>query len=219
MSKPGIKLSTGLVIILLIVAAAGVRTGAQQGENIALPAPDISGGKPLMKVLNDRKSDRSFSSKDLSLQTLSNLLWAACGINRKGEGKRTAPSAMNRQEIDLYVAMVKGLYLYDAEKHALTLVIKKDLRSITGKQEFVRNAPVNLVYVADYTRMSGNAEDKLIYSASDTGFISQNVYLFCASEGLATVVRGHVDRKVLAKEMKLKATQKVVLTQTVGHRK
>ena len=146
------------------------------------------------------------------------MLWAAFGVNRPDSGKRTAPSAMNWQEIDIYVATVDGLYLYDAKRHALKPVLAEDIRALTGGQPFVREAPVNLVYVADFSRMGkAKADDKLFYSAADTGFISQNVYLYCASEGLATVVRGSIDRPDLAKVMRLRPDQRVVLAQSVGY--
>jgi len=187
---------------------------------IKLPNPQVDGGRPLMQVLKDRSSSRSFSSEKLPDQILSNLLWAAFGINRPITGKRTAPSAVNWQEIDIYVATVEGLYLYDAKTQALEPILSGDIRSATGKQDYVKEAPVNLIYVADFSRMGTAAkEDKELYSASDTGFISQNVYLYCASEGIATVVRGSVDKQALAKTMKLRSDQKIILAQSVGYPK
>ena len=182
--------------------------------------PQIEGGKPLMQVLKDRKSSREFSSEKLPLQVLSNMLWAAFGINRPDSGKRTAPSARNWQEIDIYVATSEGLYLYDAKAHLLIPILAEDVRVMTGLQSFVKDAPVNLIYVADFSK-TGTAtnEEKEFYSAANTGFISQNVYLYCASEGLATVVRGHIDRAALAKVMKLRPDQKVILAQSVGYSK
>jgi len=147
------------------------------------------------------------------------LLWAANGINRP-DGKRTAPTARNRQEIDVYVAMEDGLYLYDAKANTLVGILAEDIREKTGMQPFVKDAPVNLVFVADYAKMGdGSAEQKDFYAAVDTGYVSQNVYLFCASEGLATVVRGMVDREPLAEVMKLRSEQKIILAQTVGYPK
>jgi len=187
---------------------------------IKLPNPQLDGGRPLMQALKDRSSSRSFSSEKLPLQVLSNLLWAAFGINRPDAGKRTAPSAMNRQEIDIYVAIIEGLYLYDAKAQTLKPVLSEDIRSDTGRQDFVKDAPINLIYVADFARMDASTkEDKEIYSAADAGFIGQNVYLYCASEGLATVVRGSIDRDALAKKMKLRSDQKIILAQTVGYPK
>jgi len=186
---------------------------------LPLPQPQTSGGKPLMQVLKDRQSTREFSNQKLSPQMLSNLLWAAFGINRP-DGKRTAPSAINWQEIDIYVAMQDSLYVYDAKANALNTVLAQDVRGATGTQPFVIDAPVNLVYVADLGktgRVSG--EYQTLFTAADTGFIAQNVYLFCASEGLVTVVRGSVDREALAKLMKLRPDQKIMLAQTVGYPK
>jgi len=173
-----------------------------------------------MDVLRDRSSSRSFSPEKLAPQILSNLLWAAFGINRAESGKRTAPSAMDRQEIDIYVAMVDGLYVYEAKTNVLQPVLARDIRAITGRQPFVANAPVNLVYVADHRRMGKiSKEEQELYAAADTGFISENIYLFCASEGLATVVRGSIDREALAKAMLLGPDQKIILAQTIGYPK
>ncbi|MGD1001610.1 MAG: SagB/ThcOx family dehydrogenase [Candidatus Brocadiia bacterium] len=186
---------------------------------IPLPKPQMEGGKPLMRALKDRQTSRSFSSEKLSKQILSNLLWAADGVNRP-DGKRTAPSAVNWQEIDVYVAMADGLFLYDAKANALQPVLEKDIRETTGKQPFVKDAPLSLVFVADYAKMGDISDaDKAMYSAADTGFISQNVYLFCASEGLATGVRGMIPREELAQAMKLRPDQKIVLAQGVGYPK
>ena len=209
----------------LAVAAIFLLSGlavSQESKSIKLPAPEMTGGRPLMEVLKDRQTTRTFAETELPLQTLSNLLWAAWGYNRPEKGLRTAPSASNQQEIDLYVAMEKGLYLYDAKSLELRLMLAKDLRKATGTQRFVGSVPLNLIYVADHNRMySGRADEETMrfYSAANAGYISQNVYLYCASEGLGTVVRGLVDREALAKEMKLKAGHKVVLCQSVGYRK
>ena len=192
---------------------------AAEAKVRALPKPVTEGGKPLMEALKLRHTDREFSAKKLPDQVLSNLLWAADGITRP-DGKRTAPSAVNWQEIDVYVAMADGLWLYDAKAHALTQVLTDDLRALTGKQAFVKDAPVNLVFVADLSKMKMPGitdDDKKIWAAADTGFISQNVYLFCASEGLSTVVRGLIDKPALAKAMNLRADQSISLAQTVGY--
>jgi SagB-type dehydrogenase family enzyme len=203
---------------LAAVLAFSVLASAQDLKPIQLPKPQMDGGKPLMQALKERRSTRSFSSEKLPLQTLGNLLWAAFGINRPNTGQRTAPSAMNRQEIDIYIATADGLFLYEARSNALQPVLTNDVRAATGVQPFVKDAPVNLIYVADYARMGrGTDEDKNLYAAADTGFIGQNVYLFCASEGLATVVRGSVNRTALAKAMKLRPEQKIILAQTVGY--
>jgi SagB-type dehydrogenase family enzyme len=173
-----------------------------------------------MQVLKDRHSTREFSPEKLPPQVLANLLWAAFGINRPDTGKRTAPSAMNWQEIDIYIATADGLYAYNAQGNKLDPVVAEDVRGATGMQPFVKDAPVNLVYVADLAKTGkSSTEEKNFYTGADVGFIAQNVYLFCASEGLAVVVRGSIDRPVLAKAMKLRPEQKILLSQTVGYPK
>jgi nitroreductase len=202
------------IIALLLSAGCLV---AQDLKPIALPAPQTAGGRPLMQVLKDRKTTRDFAPDKLSPQVLSNLLWAAFGVNRP-DGRRTAPSAMNRQEIDIYVSTGDGLFLYEAKANRLEPVLAEDIRSATGTQPFVGTAPLNLVYVADLSK-TGSAPDAELYTAADAGFIAQNVYLFCSSENLATVVRGSIDRAALAKAMKLRPAQKILLAQTVGYPK
>jgi SagB-type dehydrogenase family enzyme len=190
---------------------------AEALKTIALPAPNTSGGKPLMQALKERKSTREFGPEKLSSQALSNLLWAAAGVNRPG-GQRTAPSAMNLQEVSVYVVLPEGAFLYDAKANSLVPVAGGDLRKLAGTQEFVAGAPVNLVYVADFAKMErASVDDRLLYAAAGTGFIGQNVYLFCASEGLATVIRAYVDKPALAKALNLRADQRVMLAQTVGY--
>lgn len=188
-------------------------------QPLELPKPQTDGGRPLMQVLKDRKTTREFSGESLPPQVLSNLLWAAFGINRP-DGRRTAPSAHNWQEVDIYVATAGGTYLYEPKSHSLKPVLGEDIRKNTGSQAFVADAPLNLVYVADYAKMGDASEaDKVSSSAADTGFIAQNVYLYCASEGLATVVRGTVDKAALLKLLKLRPEQHVTLAQTVGYPK
>jgi len=186
---------------------------AQELKPIPLPKPQTEGGKPLMQALSERKSGREFSSEKLPPQVLSNLLWAAWGVNR-ADGRRTAPSASNRQEIDVYVVTSDGVSLFDAKNHRLEPVAAGDFRAATGGQPFVSQAPLNLVYVADQAKTKSSDTAYI-----DTGFISQNVYLYCASEGLSTVVRGSVDRAALAKALKLRPDQLVTVAQTVGYPK
>lgn len=191
---------------------------AQDAGTIQLPPPETAGGMPLMQALKARHSTREFGSKPLPPQVLSNLLWAASGVNRPETGQRTAPSAHDWREIDVYVTTADGAYRYDPAAHALRRVAAGDLRHLTGVQDFVAHAPVNLVYVADLDRMSGaGAEDKAFYSAADAGFIAQNVYLYCASAGLAVVVRGLVDRDALGAALGLKKHQRIILAQSVGY--
>jgi len=206
-----------LVLGLLLFPALAL---GQEFKPLILPAPQTDGGKPLMQALKDRHSTREFGSERLPPQVLANLLWAAFGINRPDTGKRTAPSAMNWQEIDVYVATAEGLYVYNAKGNKLDPILAEDVRGATGVQPFVKDAPVNLVYVADFAKTGkSSAEDRNFYTGADVGVIAQNVYLFCASEGLAVVVRGSVDRVALAKLMKLRPSQKILLAQTVGYPK
>jgi len=190
---------------------------AKELKPIELKPPRLSEGKLLMEALKERRSERSFSPRPLSIEVLSDLLWAADGINRPDSGKRTAPSAKNWQEIDIYVAMEQGLYLYNAVMNTLDPVIAEDIRADVGLQGFTETAPVGLIFVTDLSKMSGEPDIDDFYSAVDTGFISQNVYLYCASEGLSTVVLGWVNRDKLAERMGLADSQKIVLTQPVGY--
>jgi len=206
-------------LILTVIFLLSVNLSAQEIKSIKLPAPDMRGGKPLMQALKERKSSRDFSPKKLSPQTISDLLWAAFGVNRVESKGRTAPSAMNVQEIDIYVAFSSGLYLYDPLNNTLELIVAEDIRAVTGTQSFVKEAPINLIFVADFSRTEKLEGNKEAIAACDTGFISQNVYLYCASSGLSTVVRGWFDKKELSGVMKLKPGQKIILTQTVGYPK
>jgi SagB-type dehydrogenase family enzyme len=191
---------------------------AQQLKPVELPAPQTTAGMPLMQALKARHSTREFSSRKLPVQVLSNLLWAAFGVNRPESGKRTAPSAMNWQETDIYVATADGLYVYDAKGNKLDPVLAEDVRVATGTQSYVGEAAVNLVYVADLAKTGrGGGEERELYNGADTGVIAQNVYLFCASEGLGVVVRGSINRAALANTMKLRPDQKIILAQTVGY--
>ncbi len=206
-----------IVFMSIVMVAFAQENGPQ---HISLPKPQITGGKPLMEALSLRKSMREFSEREIPPQILSNLLWAANGINRPESGKRTAPSASNWQEIDIYVATPKAVYLYDAKANLLKVVKEGDLRADFGRQAFVKTAPVVLAFVADHSRMGRASQtDKDFYSATDTGFISQNVYLYCASEGLNTVVLGIVDKTNLSGKLGLKPEQKIILTQPVGYPK
>ena len=197
----------------------GIAALAETPEGIALPKANTTGGKPLMQALAERRSTRNINAGKLPLPVLSNLLWAAFGVNRS-DGRRTAPSASNRQIIDVYAVTGDGAYIYNPKNHRLDPVVSGDIRAATGTQSFVAQAPLNLVYVADYSRMTNPSDsERLFISAADTGFIGQNVYLFCASEGLATVVRASLDRDALAKALKLRPDQKITLAQTVGYPK
>ena len=207
------KTTSQIVLIMLLLQL----TGCAQSQSINLPEPQKTGGKPLFEALALRQTSRSFAEKELDLQTLSNLLWSANGINRPEDELHTAPSAVNWQEIDIYVSLATGVYVYNAKENTLEHYMDGDIREATGKQPFVKDAPVNLIYVADFTRM-GDREDSIKhwYSAADAAFIAQNVYLFSASESLATVVRGAVDKEELKKVLTLPEHKHVVLCQSVG---
>ncbi len=212
------KKSLSLILLSVFVLAAGLT--AQDSDLVKLPVAQMTGGKPLLDCLKARQSGREFSSEKLPLQVLSNLLWAADGINRPDSGKRTAPSAVNWQDIDIYAATAEGLFLYLPKEHALRKIAAEDVRAAMGKQEFVKDVPLNLVYVSDSSKIPmGKDEDKRYFSGTHTGFISQNVYLFCASEGLSTVVRGLLDPETMAKVMKLRPEQHITLAQSVGYPK
>lgn len=199
-----------------------LRPKPAQGEaspKILLPAPVKEGGMPLMTALSRRHSAREFASEQLPLPMLSNLLWAAFGVNRP-DGGRTAPSALNAQEIDVYVALPSGAYLYDATANVLQLVAASDLRRVTGYQDFVDDAPLDLVFVTDHSRMKlvpvGLRES---FASAAAGAISQNVYLFAAGNGLSTVIRAWIDREAIADALGLSHDQQVLLSQTVGYPK
>jgi len=191
---------------------------AQETGMIRLPPPEMEGGSSVMQALGARHSTREFGSQALPPHVMSALLWAANGVNRPETGQRTAPSAHDWREIDVYVTMAGGAYRYDPPTHTLKRVAAGDIRHLTGVQDFVATAPVNLVYVADLDRMSeASAEDKAFYSAADAGFIAQNVYLYCASAGLAAVVRGLIDREALGAALGLRKHQRIILAQSVGY--
>src|SRR5512143_116562 len=157
--------SIRLAVALAVFGLTGLP--AQDSKLIPLPKPQVTGGKPVMQVLNERMTRREFSPEKLPQQVLANLLWAAWGVNRS-DGRRTAPSASNRQEMEVYAVMADGVFLYDAKAHALLLHLKEDLRSATGSQDWIAKAPLNLVYVADYSRMGERPEEtKRVDSGTD----------------------------------------------------
>lgn len=198
--------------VSFILVAAAVSAG-----DISLPQPVTRGGKSLMQALSERKSTRDFAAHDVPLQTLSSLLWAANGISRP-DGRRTAPTGLNVQDIDVYVMLPSGVYRHDARSNVLTLVNPGDHRTAAGKQPFTHTAPVNLFYVHDRMRgMKADEANTQRYAGIHAGAVMQNVYLFCAKEGLATVARANIDYDACAKALKLNANQRVVLGQSVGY--
>jgi len=208
------KLALGLMGQLKPQAPTG-----DVATTLALPPPRRSGGLPLMEVLRQRQSQREFAPRALRKQQLSELLWAAAGINRPALGGRTAPSAMNAQEVLVYVAMPQGLFRYEPAAHELRLAAATDVRRVTGYQDFVDSAPLDLIMVADYSRMKlVPVAQRMAYAYACAGAMAQNVYLYCASEDLATVIRAWLDREALTKAMGLGTEQQVLLSQTVGRR-
>ena len=208
----------GLIAAAASMAAIGIAK-ASDSKMMQLPPPRSSGGKPLTDALRLRHSTREYSDRPLDLRVLSDLLWSAYGINRP-TGDRTAPYWRHIMVIDIYAVMADGAWFYDPKLHTLVLHLQDDLRAKTGLQDFVGSAPLNLVDVAHGERMQDvSPEDRRLYASVDASFIGQNVYLFCASEGLATVFRGAVDQKGLATAMHLDASQFVTFAQTVGYPK
>jgi nitroreductase len=214
-----------IALLVAVVTLFAWQAAAADLVPLKLPAPQIDGGKPLMQALKLRSTSRSFSPEPIPLQTLSDLLWAAWGINRPEEGKRTAPSARNWQEIDVIVVRADGAYLYDAKQQTLEPVASGDLRALAGTQDFVKDAPLTWVYVEDKARMPGGDAAKKTDTGSDSkepwswacaGAISQNVYLYCASEGLVTGVRAYLDRPALAKALGLGGQKVILMAQSVG---
>lgn len=206
--------------IFLSLVAACMLSGAyaQTLSPIQLKAPEKKAGLSVMETLANRHSTREFSNKKLTLQELSNLLWAANGINRPEKGMRTAPSAMNAQEVDVYVCMEEGAFLYDAKSNQLQPVIQEDLRGLVGgKQAFVINAPVVLLMVSDLSKLpDGNSEQTKLMAAIDAGIVSQNISIACSGLGLITVPRASMDKEALAQKLKLKSTQLLLMNNPVG---
>ena len=205
-----------LLTILIFGSSMNLR-GAEELKPIPLPPPQTEGGLPFMQALKQRHTTRELKPADLPAQVLANLLWAGFGINRPETGHRTAPSAMNSQEVDIYVALAQGLYVYEPKANRLKPVLAGDFRVRTSAQPFAKEAPVVLIFVADLPRLvKAKPDQRPFYAAIDTGYISQNIYLYCASAELATVVFA-VDQAPLAATMKLKPDQKVILAQAVGY--
>ena len=204
----------------LLAAALAARprlARAAEPQSVVLPPPRTEGGLPLMQALARRRSGRAYADRTLRPQTLSDLLWAAFGVNRP-DGGRTAPSWHGLMVTDLYVAAADGTWLYDPKRHRLLARGSADLRSHTGTQDFAGRAALNLVYVAHGERMTElDPAERRAMAAADAGVIGQNVYLFCASEGLATVLRAAVDGTALARRLALPASQFVTFAQSVGY--
>jgi Nitroreductase family len=210
------EINAGVLSGALAAVAGGTALAAEPPKRV-LPAPEMDGGMPLMAALKLRRSTREYSTRSLPEQVLSNLLWAAFGVNRPS-GDRTAPYWRHIMVIDVYVATADGVFLYEPKEHALVPHLAADIRAQTGLQDFVATAPVNLVYVAHGERMKDlSAEERRLYASVDAGFIGENVYLYCASEGLASVFRGAVDYRTCTAALRLPEEQFVTFAQTVGY--
>ena len=208
-----------LLLVLVILLSSVFSVGAQAQEIINLPAPILEKIKPLMQTLQERKSGREYADRQLTTQDMSNLLWCANGINRPHNGNRTSPSARNAQDIDVYVILKEGAYLYEPKKHQLVLVAAGDFRKNAGIQSYVATAPVNLIYVSDTVKLNfaREREQMILTAAIDAGHCSQNTYLYAASAGLSVVTRTSLDTKKMAEILKLRPQQLVIMGQTVGY--
>jgi SagB-type dehydrogenase family enzyme len=209
-----------IMSFLIAMFFLGTTMNAQDLKQIKLPTPDKTKGVSIMKAFNDRHSDRTYAPDRLSQQDLSDLLWAANGINRP-DGKRTAPSCMNFQKVRVYVILPEGAYLYDEKANALTLITEGDYRAaVAGGQSYAKTAPLCIVLSADLTRFGGtiNEGTKLMASV-DVGIVCQNINLACAGLGLATVPRATMDQATLKRILKLKDTDLLLMNNPVGYPK
>ena len=188
-------------------------------ETIELPMDHIGLDVPFIEVLKERASHREMREEDIPVEFLSSLLWCTYGINRPEEGKRVVPSAINAQEYDIYLFSREGIYLYDAEKSAIHMLVKGDYRSTISQQKFFAIAPISIVLVANYDRMSKfkKTEDRDFYAAVDAGYISQNIYLFCAATKLNTVACGGINRDEIHKILKI-TNGRAMLAHPIGIR-
>ncbi len=212
------SMSSTIILSVLATCLVSPLSGSEPLEPIHLPPPETSGGMPLMQALNNRMSTKEFTKQVIERDQISNLLWAAFGINRPESGKRTVATAVNCQDIEVYVVLEKAAYVYQAKEHRLIPVVNRDVRSLAATQGYAKVAPINLVYVSDYSKMADGFKDKKpIYAAFHAGSISQNVYLYCASAGLGAVVRDSVDRAGLRDVLNLRKDQVIVMAQSVGY--
>lgn len=206
-----------ILSIFTLLLLAGPMTAQ---ELIKLPEPNKTGGIPLMQALSERHSSRDFIDKELTQKQLSDLLWAAYGINRPKEGKHTTPTSRNKQDIEIYLTTKDGVFFYLPEEHSIQQISDQDLRKVAGKQDFVKKAAVNLIYVSDFDKLGNGDENvKMMTAATHCGFIGQNVYLYCASEGLITVFRAWIDKNEIREALQLQENQRVIYSQTVGYSK
>ena len=210
-----------IFITLTALLIVSMSMYSQELKEIKLNAPDKSRGSSVMKALSDRHSIREYDTKEISLKDLSDLLWAANGINRQEDGKRTAPSAMDRREIDVYMINKDGAYLYDVNEHALKPVSSGDFRkAVAAQQEFAATAPISIVLVANLEKLGDPTKEGTRMTANfDAGIVCQNINLFCAAVGLATVPRGSMNQDELRIALKLSDTQIISINNPVGYPK
>lgn len=206
-------------LILLLIAISFTSCAASAEKVINLPAPDMSRPATVMNSLSERKSTREYAATELSLKDLGDMLWAANGINRTEENKRTAPSAMNKQDVDVYVILQKGAYLYDAKNHSLNLITEGDHRAaVAGGQDFVSTAPASLVLVTDLSRLGDPKNERVkAMGAVDVGIVSQNISIFCSAANLATVPRASMNHASLKEILNLKDSQLAIINHPVGY--
>ena len=207
------------IIILFILIVCIMSLNARSLEPIKLPKPTIKGGSSIMESFQNRRSGREYSSKDLSIEDISNLLWAACGIN-SNDGRRTSPTARNCQEIDVYLIKKDGAYLYVPADDLLEPVYSGDLRSsVAAGQDFVNSSPISLVIVGNITKLGGDNDRNIKLMWCDGGIVSQNINMFCAGHNFSTVTRATMDDKVLREALKLKDSQHLLLNNPIGYKK
>lgn len=204
---------------IITAFALSICTGGYAQQEIKLPAPNKARGSQVTKALSDRQSDRECAARELSQKDLSDLIWAANGINRPQSGKRTAPSAMNRQDIEVYVFTAKGAYHYIATEHALKLIASGDHRKLlSGGQDFVTKFPVSLVLISDLSKFGTINDTNRMAAAIDAGIVSQNINIFCAGTGLSTVTRMTMDNNAIKKLLKLNDFHLPLLNNPVGYK-
>lgn len=210
--------STVIILGVLATCLASPLSGAEPLEPIPLPPPETMDGMPLMQALKNRRSTKEFVAQAIPQNHVSNLLWAAFGINRPESGKRTAATAVDCQDIEIFVVFEKAVYVYEPRGHHLIPVVNRDVRALAATQGYANVAPINLIYVSDHSKMADSFKSKKeIYAAFHAGAISQSVYLYCASAGLGAVVRDSVDRDGLRKALNLNENQVIVMAQSVGY--
>ena len=216
-----LKLRMKRFVLFLFIGGLVFSANAQELQVIKLNEPSKSGGSSVMEAFSHRKSGREISNKKLTTQDLSDLVWAAAGINRKDKDLRTAPSWRNYQDIDLYVCFPEGVYFYNAKEHVLEPFAKGNFYPLLVTiQPFVNDAPVILLLVTDLSKMKDDdAAYQMVIAGIDAGIVSQNISIFCAGKNMVTVPRGFMEKEELKKAIKLKDSQHIMLNHPVGYEK